>query len=125
MNANRPEMTKPEGNGALEFYINVATKETEMILNSLPQNSGEDRSRSQVEAPIIDPVQFFVELGPMRLGIPYIDVATAVYFDYFGHTPFCVYDWPHETTPEARVRNQAVMSARSVLRPRNRPFFAC
>jgi hypothetical protein len=37
MNANRPEMAKPEGNGALEFYINVATKETEMIFNSLPK----------------------------------------------------------------------------------------
>ena len=42
----------------------------------------------------------------MKLGIPYVTVATALYLDYFGYTPLCCYDWPHETTPEALSRNQ-------------------
>jgi len=60
-----------------------------------------------VEALILDPIQFFVELAAMKLRIPYITVATALYLDYFGYTPPGIFDWPHETTPEALVRNQA------------------
>jgi MGT family glycosyltransferase len=32
-------------------------------------------------------------------------VTSTLYLDYFGYVPLGVYDWPHETTPEARVRN--------------------
>jgi MGT family glycosyltransferase len=42
----------------------------------------------------------------MKARIPYVTVATALYLDYFGYTPLCCYDWPHETTPEALRRNQ-------------------
>jgi zeaxanthin glucosyltransferase len=59
-----------------------------------------------IEALIIDPIQFYVELGAMKLGIPYITVAPALYLDFFGHTPLAIYDWPHEITPEALVRNR-------------------
>ena len=37
MNANRPEMSKLEGNEALAFYCGVAAKETEAIFKSLPR----------------------------------------------------------------------------------------
>jgi hypothetical protein len=40
-----------------------------------------------IEALIIDPIQFYVELAAMKLRIPYINVATALYLDYFGYTP--------------------------------------
>jgi zeaxanthin glucosyltransferase len=102
MNANRPEMSKLEGDGALAFYCGVAAKETEAIFKSLPKMV----EKTEIEALIIDPIQFFVELGAMKLGIPYITVATAFYLDYFGYTPLCIYDWPHETTLETQVRNQ-------------------
>ena len=62
--------------------------------------------RAGVEALILDPIQFFVELGAMKLRIPYIDVSTALYIDYWGYTPPGIYDWSHETTPEALARNQ-------------------
>ncbi|MBV8585933.1 MAG: glycosyltransferase family 1 protein [Verrucomicrobia bacterium] len=106
MNANRPEMSKLEGNGALEFYLNVATQETERILESLPKIV----AQNNVDALIIDPVQFMVELGPLKLGIPYITVSSAFYFDYFGHTPFCSDDRPHEDTPEARLKNREYLA---------------
>jgi zeaxanthin glucosyltransferase len=102
MNANRPEMSKLEGDGAVAFYCGVAAKETEVIFKSLPKMV----DTTDVEALILDPIQFFVELGAMKLGIPYITVATALYLDYFGYTPFCIYDWPHETTPQALARNR-------------------
>jgi MGT family glycosyltransferase len=102
MNANRPKMSKLEGQGALAFYCGVAAKETEVIFKSLPKMV----ETTGIEVLIVDPIQFCVELGAMKLGIPYITVATALYLDYFGYTPLHVYDWSHETTPEALVRNR-------------------
>jgi zeaxanthin glucosyltransferase len=116
MNANRPKMSKLEGPGALAFYCGVAAKETEMIFKSLPKMV----ETTGIEVLIIDPIQFCVELGAMKLGIPYITVATALYLDYFGYTPLHVYDWSHETTPEALVRNRegVVRFARSTYNER-------
>jgi zeaxanthin glucosyltransferase len=102
MNANRPEMSKLEGDSAIAFYCGVAAKETEAIFKSLPKMV----KATEIDALIIDPIQFFVELAAMKLRIPYITVATALYLDYFGYTPLGIYDWLHETTPEALVRNQ-------------------
>ena len=71
MNANRPEMSKLEGPGAIEFYCGVAAKETEVIFKSLPKMV----NTTGVEALILDPVQFFVELAAIKLGMPYLTVA--------------------------------------------------
>ena len=120
MNANRPKMSKLEGPGALAFYCGVAAKETEMIFKSLPKMV----ETTGIEVLIIDPIQFCVELGAMKLGIPYITVATALYLDYFGYTPLHVYDWFHETTPEALVRNRegVVRFARSTYNERTKAY---
>ena len=37
VNANRPEISKLEGNEALAFYCGIAAKETEAIFKSLPR----------------------------------------------------------------------------------------
>ena len=95
-------MSKLEGDSAIAFYCGVAAKETEAIFKSLPKMV----KATEIDALIIDPIQFFVELAAMKLRIPYITVATALYLDYFGYTPLGIYDWPHETTPEALIRNQ-------------------
>jgi zeaxanthin glucosyltransferase len=102
INANRPEMSKLEGDNALAFYCGVAAKETEVIFKSLPKMV----ESTGIEALILDPIQFFVELAAMKLRIPYINVATAFYLDYFGYVPLCAYGWPHETTHGALVRNR-------------------
>jgi len=108
LNANRPEMSKLEGNEALAFYCGVAAKETEAIFQSLPRML----EKTGVEALVLDPIQFFVELAAMKLRIPYVTVATALYIDFSGYTPAGIFGWPHETTPEALARNlQAVTGA--------------
>jgi zeaxanthin glucosyltransferase len=76
--------------------------QAETILKSLPaivQANG-------VDALVIDAVQTYAELGAMRLGMPYIHVSAAMYHDYTGCTPLCVYGWPHQTTPAALARNR-------------------
>jgi len=108
LNANRPEMSQLEGNEALAFYCGVAAKETEAIFKSLPRML----EKTGVEALVLDPIQFFVELAAMKLRIPYVTVANALYIDFSGYTPAGIFGWPHETTPDALARNlQAVTEA--------------
>jgi UDP:flavonoid glycosyltransferase YjiC (YdhE family) len=61
-------MSKLEGDSAIAFYCGVAAKETELIFKSLPKMV----ETTGIEALIIDPIQFFVELAAMKLRIPYI-----------------------------------------------------
>jgi zeaxanthin glucosyltransferase len=58
-----------------------------------------------VEALALDPIHFFLELVPMRMGIPYIHIWCALHFDFSGSTPAPLFNWPHDTTPEALTRN--------------------
>jgi zeaxanthin glucosyltransferase len=108
MNGNRPAMSQLEGNEALAFYCGVAAKETEAIFKSLPRML----ETTGVEALVLDPIQFFVELAAMKLRIPYVTVANALYIDFSGYTPAGIFGWPHDTTPDALARNlQAVTQA--------------
>jgi zeaxanthin glucosyltransferase len=102
VNATRPEVSKLAGWEALEFYCGVIAKETEKILQSLPRMV-EDAG---IDALVIDPIQFFAELGAIKLGLPYVTLAATAYVDYSGRTPLCCYGWPHQTTPEAILRNR-------------------
>ena len=95
------EVSKMQGDDALEFSIGVLMAQTEMILESLPAMVEENG----VDALLIDNIQFYAELGAMHLGLPYIQVAAAMHFDFSGYTPLSIYGWPHETTAEALDRN--------------------
>ena len=102
VSATRPAVSKLAGWEAMEFLCGVVAKGTEKILQSLPQMV----ERAGIDALVLDPIQFFAELGAIKLGVPYVSVAVALYLDYSGYTPFCTYSWPHETTPEAFARNR-------------------
>src|SRR5262245_47845778 len=116
INEIRPEASKRQGADALQFSLRGVLTQTEAILKSLPaivQANG-------IDALLIDTVQFYSELGAMQLGMPYVHVSNAVHFDYSGYTPFCLYGWPHETTPAALARNQeGVAKAVSLLNSLN------
>jgi zeaxanthin glucosyltransferase len=102
INEKLPEVSKKEGQDALQFSIRAVLTQTEAILKSLPaivQANG-------IDALIIDIVQFYAELGALQLGMPYVHVSTGVHHDFSGYTPLCVYGWPHETTPAALARNR-------------------
>jgi MGT family glycosyltransferase len=102
INQSRPQVSKMEGEDALQFSVRILLDQTEAILKSLPavvQANG-------VDALIIDTVQFYAELGAMQLGIPYIHVSNALHFDFSGYTPLGIYGWPHQTTPPALARNR-------------------
>jgi zeaxanthin glucosyltransferase len=102
INENRPEVSKMQGDDALQFSVRIMLAQTEMILKSLPAIV----AATGVDALIIDTVQFYAELGAMELGIPYIHVSAALHFDFSGYTPLSIYAWTHQTTPAALARNR-------------------
>ncbi len=101
-NENRPQVSKMQGEDALQFSIRMVMDQTETILKTLPTIVQENG----IEALLIDAVQLYAELGAIELGLPYIHVSNALHFDFSGHTPLSFYDWPHQTTPAALARNR-------------------
>jgi MGT family glycosyltransferase len=102
INENRTEQSKRYGEDALRTGVRQVLAQTETILKSLP----EIVRTYALDALVLDSVQFYAELGPMQLGMPYVHVANGLHWDYSGYTPLCVYGWPHETTPAALARNR-------------------
>lgn len=103
----RPDVSTMRGEEAVETSIRALMDRTESILKSLPvivRTHG-------LQALIIDDVQFYAQLGAIQLGLPYIGVSTGLHLDYSGCTPLCLYDWPHQTNPEALERNRAGVAA--------------
>jgi MGT family glycosyltransferase len=99
---NLPEVSKLQGQDALRFSIGKVLAQTEAILKSLP----EIVRTNGVDALLLDTVQFYSELGPMQLGMPYVQVSNGLHFDYSGWTPLCLYDWPHDISPTGLARNR-------------------
>jgi zeaxanthin glucosyltransferase len=101
-NENRRQASKMQGEDALKFGMHLLMTQTEAMWKSLPAIV----QANAVDALLLDTVQFYVELGPMQLGMPYIHVSAALHRDYSGYTPPYFSDWPHETTSEALARNR-------------------
>jgi zeaxanthin glucosyltransferase len=62
-------------------------------------------AEADVNALILDTAYRFVEVVPMHLRLPYVQIWNILHFDSSGSTPVALYSWPHETTPEALARN--------------------
>jgi zeaxanthin glucosyltransferase len=89
---------------------------TRVALKHLPKTLEE----TGVEALVMDPIHFFLELVPINMSIPYVQVCCALHLDMSGSTPPFIFNWRHETTPEALGRNiegvhQAVQTLLPVL----------
>jgi zeaxanthin glucosyltransferase len=112
----RAEVSKMQGEDALQFGVKGVMGWTESILNSLPAVVAE----TGVEALLIDSGHFYAELGAIALGIPYIHVSNAMHADYSGYTPLCFYDWPHQHTAEALARNREGVARFERIVQRNR-----
>jgi MGT family glycosyltransferase len=67
---------------------------------------------------VIDVIHTFLELVPMSLGLPYVQVSTGLHLDFSGTTPPFFFSWPHETTPEALTRNlEGIKAAGEIFAP--------
>jgi zeaxanthin glucosyltransferase len=115
-NAAIAEVSRMQGEDALEFGVKAIIGFTESILNSLPTTV----VKTGVEALLIDSAHYYVELGAIELGIPYIHVSNAMYHDYSGYTPLCLYGWPYENKQHAIARNREGVARFARMLGRNR-----
>jgi zeaxanthin glucosyltransferase len=60
-----------------------------------------------VDALILDTVYLLLEIVPMHLCVPYVQIWNVLHWDFSGSTPLTLYSWPHDTSPEALARNAA------------------
>jgi zeaxanthin glucosyltransferase len=95
-----------KGEEGLRFTVSAIAAATEVKWRTLPNLL----SSTGIDALVVDNYDFYGEIIPIRLGMPYAIVSNALHFDYSGYTPLCVYDWAHENTPEAIKRNRQGVS---------------
>jgi zeaxanthin glucosyltransferase len=98
----RRELSVLQGEDWLRLMIEAQGRMMDAALSSLPAALATARA----DAVVLDSSQFFVEMIPIRLGLPYVHISNALHYDYSGYTPLCFYDWPHETTAGALARNR-------------------
>ena len=99
-------MGRLKGEEARQFAVNAIAKAAEVRWRELPKLL----SANGIDALVLDNYDFYGEVVPMYLGMPYATLSNAFHFDYSGYTPLCVYGWGHEKTPEARQRNRQAVS---------------
>jgi zeaxanthin glucosyltransferase len=103
------------GEDALHFTVNAMMKGyTASLFESLPDTL----AKAGVDGIVLDQYQPYVELIPMHLRIPFVQVSNALHVDYTGRTPICFVDWPYQTGVDALARNiEGVRRARTLLEP--------
>jgi zeaxanthin glucosyltransferase len=99
-------VSRLKGEEGLQFTVNAVAALNEVKWRTLPDLL----SSTGIDALVVDNYDFYGEIVPMRIGMPYAIVSNALHFDYSGHTPLCVYDGVHENTAEAIKRNRQGVS---------------
>jgi zeaxanthin glucosyltransferase len=95
-------VAKLHGKDVLQYQVEQITPALlKVLLAELPGKLKE----TGVDAIVLDLQYSHLGIVPMSLGIPYVQVANALHFDFSGATPPCIFGWPYENTSEARARN--------------------
>ena len=99
-------LSRLKGDGGLQFTVDTIAKVAEVRWRELPKLL----PANGIDALVLDDCDFYGEVVPMYLGMPYAILSNALHFDYSGYTPLCVYGWAHEITPKAVNRNRQGVS---------------
>jgi zeaxanthin glucosyltransferase len=96
------EISKKQGEDALQLAMRHVMAQTETIVKSLPKIAHDNK----IEALVIDNISFYAELAAMQLGIPYVHACGAMHLDFSGQVPLASDPWPYEKTAAALARNR-------------------
>src|SRR5258708_15561279 len=101
-------LSRLKGEEALQFTVSAVARVMRVKWRELPKLL----SANGIDALVLDDYDFYSEIVPMYLGMPYaiLFLSNALHFDYSGYTPLSVYAWAHDNTPEARERNRRGVS---------------
>jgi zeaxanthin glucosyltransferase len=75
------------------------------LFRAASQHLSKTLAEQGVDALVLDISHSFLQLVPMSLEMPYVQIWNILNVDYSGRTPACFFSWPYETTPEALARN--------------------
>ena len=93
-------VSKLDGLEASRWFIREMTCD---LFSAASKHLPQKLEQTGVEA--LDKGHTFLELVPMSLGMPYVQVWNILHIDRSGATPPCFFSWPHKTIPEALARN--------------------
>ena len=96
------EVSKKQGEDALQFAMRHVMAQTETVMKSLPKIAQDNK----IDALVIDNISFYAELAAIDLGIPYVHACGAMHLDFSGYAPLASAPWPHEETAAAFARNR-------------------
>jgi zeaxanthin glucosyltransferase len=115
------KISRIKGEEGLQFTVNAVAALNEVKWRTLPDLL----SSNGIDTLVVDNYDFYGEIIPKRLRMPYAVVSNALHFDYSGYAPLCVYEWAHDHTPEAIKRNgQGVSKFTQMLIHSNRELIA-
>jgi zeaxanthin glucosyltransferase len=99
-------LSRLRGKAALQFTVNAVAQVMKVKWRELPKLL----SSNGIDALVLDDYDFYSDVVPIYLGMPYAILSNAFHFDYTGYAPLCVYGRAHENKPEARERNRQGVS---------------
>jgi zeaxanthin glucosyltransferase len=76
-------LSRLKGEEGLQFTVGVIAEMMKVKWRELPKLL----SANGIDALVLDNYDFYVEVVPMRLGMPYAVLSNALHFDYSGCTP--------------------------------------
>jgi zeaxanthin glucosyltransferase len=94
-------VAKLRGMEVIEYSIRKMVPLLEAGLVHLPKKIKD----TAVDLLLLDVAYRFLELVPMRMGIPYVQIWNIVPGDRSGTTPYYFFSGPFDPTPEAQARN--------------------
>jgi zeaxanthin glucosyltransferase len=89
----------------LDVVRYTARELTPRLIKASLEHLPETIAETGVNALILDTAYRLLEIVPMHLRLPYVQIWNVLHFDLSGSTPLALYSWPHETSPEALARN--------------------
>ena len=100
----------------LEVVRYTARELTPPLVRAALEHLPEKIAETGVNALILDTLYRLLEIVPMHLRLPYVQIWNVLHFDFSGSTPLALYSWPYETSPEALARNRAGLQIVSEFR---------
>jgi zeaxanthin glucosyltransferase len=100
-----------------KLYSSVATKRGFEVVRHSCMDLNPDLTRvtfdylaekitmTGVEALVIDTIHFFMELVPLSMSIPYVQIWNVLHLDFSGVTPPSLFSSPLDSSPEGLKRN--------------------
>jgi zeaxanthin glucosyltransferase len=95
-------IAKLHGLDVLRYHAEqISPKFLQAALKNLPRKLLE----TGADALVLDAAHTFLQLVPISLDIPFVQIWNVLHLDFSGATPLTFFSWPHETSAEARSRN--------------------